>query len=515
MPTMIDRIAAMARPPAAVARSVLMVASEALPFAKTGGLADVLGALPPALGRLGWDATVVLPRYRGLDAGEIADEFSLTVGGYAAQVTLHRVKLAERAHAILVDVPDLYDRDGIYGSDNIDFWDNPRRFAVLARAALEHAARSGPPPTIVHGHDWHAGLVPVYLKTHYASDPALGAVPTVFTIHNLAFQGNFAADWLPRLDFGWDMLSVDRMEFWGQMSFLKGGIHYADAITTVSPTYAKEIQTVDGGFGFDGILRQRREDLTGILNGIDVEQWNASRDPHLPAPFSAGEFVGKHAAKIAVLMQYGLPVDPASLAKPLVGIISRMVEQKGFDLVEQLASTLPTLDAMFVVLGTGDARYEAMFRALAAAHPRQFGVKIGFDEALAHLIEGGADVFLMPSRWEPCGLNQMYSLRYGTVPVVRGVGGLADTVRDYAPGKRGSTGFVFHDYTPEALLATLTRALDVFANRPEWRALQMAGMKLDLSWDRSAREYVKIYENVLNRRPGPAARGQEPTAGNP
>jgi starch synthase len=480
--------------------SVLMVASEALPFAKTGGLADVLGALPPALARLGWDVTIVIPRYRGIDAGEVVDRFSLTVGGFTADVALGCVPIAERARAILVDVPELYDRSGLYYEDNVDFWDNPRRFAVLARAALEYAGRVPHPPTIVHAHDWHAGLVPVYLRSLYSAHPGLGHVPTVFTIHNLAYQGNFTADWLPRLDLPWDMLTMTRLEFWGQISFLKGGINYSDKITTVSPKYAEEIQTAGGGFGFDGILRERRADLSGVLNGIDVGQWNPEKDSFLTAPFSATNLTGKQAAKRSVLERYGVRADTKTLARPLIGMISRMVDQKGFDLIEELAETLPTLDATFVILGTGEPRYQDMFRAMADAHPDRIAVDIGFDEGLAHLVEAGADMFLMPSQWEPCGLNQMYSLRYGTVPIVRGVGGLADTVTDYAPGRRGATGFVFEEYTSAALLAALTRALELFKDRRKWRTLQVAGMKQDHSWDRSAREYVKIYDRALTGR---------------
>ena len=486
-----------------------MVAAEAVPFAKTGGLADVLGALPPALARLGWRVTIVIPRYRGVSGGEVIDQFAARVGGFTADARLHRVQTTESTDVILVDIPDLYDRDGLYHPDSVDsgdFWDNPRRFAALARVALEYAARAPEPPAIIHSHDWHAGLVPVYLKTAYAGHPSLGGVPSTFTIHNLAYQGNFAADWVPRLELPWDVLSIDGMEYWGKMSFLKGGINYSERITTVSPTYAREIQTPAGGFGFDGILKRRAAELTGILNGIDTTDWDPMSDPFLPAHFSADNLEGKHTAKAEVLKRYGFPADAQLLARPLVGMISRMVDQKGFDLVALLSERLPELDATFVTLGTGDAKYQDAFGAMAAAHPDRIAVRIGFDEALAHLIEGGADIFLMPSRFEPCGLNQMYSLRYGTVPVVRAVGGLADTVRNCEPGVRGATGFAFQEYTPEALLAALTRALELFKDRRKWRALQAAGMKQDHSWDRSAREYVKIYERARASRLSAQAR---------
>jgi len=490
--------------------STLIIGSEVQPFAKTGGLADVLGALPPALDRLGWDATVAVPRYRGVTAGALVDAFPVTVGGYTRDAGFFETPLAGHARALLVDCPDLYDREALYGVDAGDYPDNPRRYAFLARAALEFAARRGTVPSIVHAHDWQAGLAPVYLRTLYAAHPMLGGMPSVLTIHNLAYQGVFAADWLPALDLGWELFTIDRLEYWGRISFLKGGVLEADFITTVSPRYAEEIQTPELGFGFDGILRARRADLRGILNGIDTREWDPPHDPFLPAPFDVKDLSGKRDAKIALLKRYGLAADTGAPARPLVGIVSRMIDQKGFDLIAALVDDLPRLDASFVVLGTGEARYQDLWKALAARYPDRIGAHIGFDESLAHLIEGGADIFLMPSRFEPCGLNQMYSMRYGTVPVVHAVGGLADTVHDYGlaapgpgnggPGDSRATGFVFHEYSPAAMLGALTRALTLFADGRRWHALQVAGMQQDFSWDRSAREYVKIYERAIGQR---------------
>ena len=477
-------------------RSVLLIGSEARPFSKTGGLADVLGALPPALQRLGWDATVVLPRYRGVSAGSLVETFPVTVGGYMRDAGFYEAPLADGAHAVLVDCPDLYDRPGLYTVDNTDYPDNARRFAFLVRAALEFAARRGTGPSVVHAHDWQAALAPVYLRSIYASHPVLGGTPSVFTIHNLAYQGNFEADWLPRLDLGWDQFAVDRLEFYGRVSFLKGAINDARIVTTVSRRYAEEIQTPAFGVGFDGILRARAANLVGILNGIDVSEWDPARDPFLPKPYRAADLSGKRDAKVALLGRYGLPADEAAVKRPLIGMVSRMVDQKGFDLIAATLEDLALLDAAFVVLGTGDPRYQDMWRSFAARHPERIGARIGFDESLAHLIEAGADIFLMPSRFEPCGLNQMYSMRYGTLPVVHGVGGLADTVVDYSPGNTQSTGFVMADYTPAGLLGALNRAIAVYADRRQWQTLQSAGMQQDFSWDRSAREYVKIYERL-------------------
>ncbi|MBI3401952.1 MAG: glycogen synthase GlgA [Acidobacteria bacterium] len=487
-------------------RSVLIIGSEALPFVKTGGLADVLGSLPAALARVGWDATLVLPKYQGVTAGARIDACPITVGGWTRTVAFFDAPLGDGARAILVDCPDLFERDATYGPGGADYPDNPRRFAVLVRAALEYAVHHGA-PAIVHAHDWQAALAPVYLRSMYASHPVLAGTPSVFTIHNLAYQGLCEADWLPRLDLGWDQFTMDRMEYWGRVSLLKGGINDADIVTTVSRRYAEEIQTPEFGCGFDGILRRRRMDLEGVPNGIDVEAWDPSRDPFLPEPFSATNLAGKAAAKAAVMSRYGLPVNAAALARPLVGMVSRMVDQKGLDLIAALADRLPRLDASFVVLGEGEDRYQRLWMTLAAAHADRIGARIGFDESLAHLIEGGADMFLMPSRFEPSGLNQMYSQRYGTVPVVRAVGGLADTVRDAdapapatGPRRRPATGIVFEAYTPDALLDALTRALDLFRRRRAWRALQRAGMREDFSWHRSAREYVKIYDRAIKKR---------------
>jgi starch synthase len=491
------------RPNASKRRSVLFIASEAQPFAKSGGLADVVGALPPALARLGWEVTVAVPRYRGVDAGSLVERVLMTVGGYAHEVAYFDAPLGDSARAILIDCPALYDRDTLYGPNNTDYSDNPRRFAVLVRAALEFAGRRRKGPLVVHAHDWQAGLAPVYLRTLYAAHPVVGGVPSVLTIHNLAYQGNFAPDWLPRLDLGWDQFTTEGMEYWGQISFLKGGINNADAITTVSPRYAEEIQTLEAGSGFDGIIRARRDRLVGILNGIDIDAWDPRRDRFLPAAYGRDDLSGKLASKREVLARYGLPVTEDLLARPLIGMVSRMVDQKGLDLIAALANELPRLPASFVILGTGDPIYQNFWLQMAAAHPARIGVRVGFDESLAHLIEAGADMFLMPSRFEPCGLNQMYSLRYGTVPIVRAVGGLADTVREVSSDARPPNGFVFHDYAPEALLEAIRRALNVFADPARWRALQAAGMAEDHSWDRSAAEYVKIYDRVLDERARP------------
>ena len=479
---------------------ILTVASEAVPFAKTGGLADVIGALPTALARLGHDVDVVMPRYRGITAGERTGSVTVRLGGQAADAEIW-IEERGRVRTVFVDRAEYFDRDYLYGTAGQDYPDNPERFAFLAIAALEWAAASQPRYDVVHGHDWQAGLVPMLLQTGRAP-AALADTPAVFTIHNLAYQGVFDASWLPRLGFGWNLMRIDALEYWGRISYLKSGLMFSRMITTVSPQYAREIQTPEYGFGFDGILRYRSNDVVGILNGIDYDQWDPARDPHVPEPFDAGNTAGKQAAKRAVLERFGLPVDEATLARPLVGLISRMVDQKGFDLLAALADQLATLDASFVLLGSGERRYEDLWLGLAARHPDRIGTRIGFDEPLSHLIEAGADLFLMPSRFEPCGLNQMYSLRYGTVPVVRAVGGLDDTVRNFNPRTGTGTGFTFDEYSPQALLNTLRWALGIFPDRAIWQRIQREGMQQDFSWDASARQYVKVYEQAIGRDDG-------------
>jgi starch synthase len=493
--------------------TILMITPEAAPFAKGGGLADVAAALPRALDRLGHAVTLVLPRHRGAAPGApLVEVRRVALGGRTVDAGYVEEPLGERSRVVLVDCPGFFDRDGLYGVGSSDYPDNPRRFAFLVLAALEWAAGRGERPAVVHAHEWQTGLAPVYLQTRYGGHPALAGVPTVFTIHNAAFRGLFDPWWMGEIDLPSWLFDPERLEFWGHISFLKAGIFFSRAITTVSPRYAREILTPEFGFGFEGVLARRAADLHGILNGIDDELWNPMADPFLPAPFDATDLSGKTAAKRALLEAFRLPAGPEALARPVVGMVSRLTYQKGFDLLVALEAELPRLEAAFVLLGTGEAGLEAFWRGLAERHPDRIAARIGFGEQLAHLIEGGADLFLMPSRFEPCGLNQMYSLRYGTVPVVRETGGLADTVVNHEGPARAGTGFTFRESTPGALLAALTRALDTFGRKTEWRRIQRAGMRQDHSWDVSAREYVKVYRAAAGPGPGGAA-GRRPRAG--
>jgi starch synthase len=466
---------------------VLMVAAEAAPFAKTGGLADVMGSLPPALARLGERVAVVVPRYASAQIStpeRIWDSMSLVLGSHVFVVAIDQI-IAGGVRYLFVDYPPFYGRAGIYGESGRDYADNHLRFAVLNQAAIG-IARNIFRTDIFHAHDWQAGMVATYLRENFATDPTFFGAKCILTIHNLGYQGNFPPAALADLGLSRSLFHPAGLEFWGEVSFLKAGIVWSDAITTVSPTYAREIQTPEYGAGMDGILRDRAEKITGILNGGDYNEWNPEKDPHLVAPYSARDLAGKRAAKKALLEEMGLPVNEA---RPLIGIVSRFVGQKGFDLMEEIAGELGEEDMALVALGSGEPRFEAMFRVLAKTYPEKFAVRIGFDNALAHRIEAGADMVLMPSRYEPCGLTQIYSLRYGTVPIVRATGGLDDTVDE-------TTGFKFREYTGEALLGAIREALAAWANREAWEARMWRGMARDFSWDASASEYKRLYESL-------------------
>jgi starch synthase len=477
--------------------NILMVVSEATPYSKTGGLGDVGGSLPGALARLGHHVTVATPRYRGVEGGpEVA---AFPAGAWPGSLGC---RILERRHEEgvrfwLVDCPPYFDREEIYGTGGGDYPDSSARFSLLSRAALECAASVGERPAVIHAHDWQAGLVPVYLRERFGRHPAFQGTGTVFTIHNLAYQGIFPREVLPQLDLPPEVFTGDGLEFWNNVSFLKAGINYSGVVTTVSRRYATEIQTSEQGFGFEGILQRRANVLVGIRNGVDTRVWNPELDPLLPARYGEGDMSGKADVKRALLARFGID-GPGQWARPVVGMVSRMVDQKGLDLMAGAVASgaLQALDASFVILGTGAPVYEAMWRDLALRHPRRVAVRVGFSEESAHLIEGGADIFLMPSRFEPCGLNQMYSLRYGTVPVVRATGGLDDTVQQVDEATGAGTGFKFEPYTTEAMMDALRRALVWFARPAAWRRIQLAGMAQDNSWDASAREYVAVYERA-------------------
>ena len=470
--------------------NVLMVASEAAPFAKTGGLADVLGALPAALAERGENVAVVLPAYREnhypSPTREAYRNLRIPIGpGYTVDIQ----QCTEcGANYFFVQCPGLYDRDGIYGTPAGDFPDNHLRFAVLAMAAIG-VARHLFRPDILHLHDWQAALVPVYLAEHFRGDPTFLGAKTLLTIHNLGYQGLFGPEVLSQIALPPSLLNPDQLEFFGRVNFLKAGIAWSDAVSTVSKGYAREIQTPEYGFGLDGFLR-RHGPVTGIVNGVDYNEWNPEHDPAIPQTYSPADLSGKAACKRALLAEYGLPQDDPR--RPLAAIISRFAAQKGFDILADAAPRLLDLDLNLVVLGSGDLHYETMLRSLADAYPAKVGLRVGYDTGLSHRIEAGADMFLMPSRYEPCGLNQIYSLKYGTVPVVRATGGLDDTIED-------GTGFKFRDYSGDALLEAVRQALKAFEDLGSWVRRMHRGMKKDFSWGASAGEYVELYRRLAAR----------------
>jgi starch synthase len=475
-----------------------MLASEATPWAKTGGLADVVGALPAALDRLGHQITTVIPKYHGVDPADVTTRTqSVRLGAHDIPVSFHVLRQSARRRVVFVDVPRYFDRPGLYGDAGVDYPDNAQRFGLLTVAALDFAAQDASQTfDIIHGHDWQAGLTPAFLMAAPRRWPRLTSAGRIFTIHNLAYQGLFPRDTVSALGLPWDVFRIDRGEFWGQLSFLKAGINDSDEITTVSPRYARETQTRAFGSGMDGVLVARATHYTGILNGIDTDVWNPATDPFLPAHYDVDDLSGKRVCKRALLERFNLPVGDDVLRRPLIGLVSRLVEQKGLDLIEAAAPALIDLDANWVFLGSGEPRYEKLLVDLAARYPARVGARIGFDEPLSHLIEAGSDIFLMPSRFEPCGLNQMYSLRYGTVPVVHAVGGLDDTIQPFTARARRANGFKFHEPTPDALARTVRQAIRLYHDRPVWLRLIRQGMAEDHSWGTSAREYVKVYRRA-------------------
>ena len=480
---------------------IVFVASECVPFSKTGGLADVLGALPPALAAIGHDVEVYLPKYRQTRLNNprtllrsvtvpFDDEYrfcSVLDGGTHAGVKFY-----------FIDYPPYFDREQLYGTPAGDYSDNAERFALFSRAVLEASKIFGA-PDVFHCHDWQSALVPVLLKTIYAEDPAFRSVCSVFTIHNMGYQGQFPPEILPLLMLPWDLFTISKMEFYGKVNFLKGAIVFADFITTVSRKYSQEIQTAEYGFGLEGVLRSRAATVTGILNGVDYGVWSPQTDTFIKAHYSPDDFGGKLICKRDLLADFG--ASNPNLRLPVIGIVSRFAAQKGFDLIAQVIDRLAREEMTIAALGTGDKVYEDLFRRLNQQFPQKILVRIGFDNALAHKIEAGSDMFLMPSRYEPCGLNQIYSLKYGTVPVVRATGGLDDTIEPWDPRTGRGTGFKFTDYTGEALLSTIRQALAAFKDQTGWRTLMRNGMAKDFSWTNSAREYVRIFEKARQLRP--------------
>jgi len=474
---------------------ILFVASEGLPFSKTGGLADVVEALPKALAAQGHEVAVVLPRYRGTQATAVVlPSVTIPLGPRLRFPAVLDGSLLSGVQYFFVNDPEYFDRDGLYGGSSGDYPDNAERYSEFCRTAIEIAKHVWP-ADVIHCHDWQTALIPLLLRTAYSGDPVVADIPVVFTIHNMGYHGQFGPDVLQRAGISPALFHPGALEFYGQVNFLKGGLLYSDYLTTVSRKYAQEIQTPEFGYGLDGVARDRGDRLVGILNGVDYTAWNPEKDKLITAKYSVKDMTGKQACKQALLELFDLPQQNLGehSGRPVIGIVSRFADQKGFDLIAEQAHELMQEDLLLVVLGTGDRRYEDLFRALAAAYPARVGVKIAYDDVIAHKIEAGADMFLMPSRYEPCGLNQIYSLKYGTVPIVRATGGLDDTIEPFDLEHGTGTGFKFAEYSGAALLHCVRQALQHFADERIWKRIQLNGMTKDFSWKAPAAEYAKLY----------------------
>jgi starch synthase len=483
--------------------NVVFVASEAVPFVKTGGLGDVAGALPRALAKLGHSVAVFLPCYRrvwsaGAEIVATGVTFRIPMGARSVEGSVYESRLpGSNVQVYLIDQPRYFDRDGLYGSDGKDYDDNCERFVFFNRAVLETIPALHLRPDVIHCNDWQTGLIPVYLKTVYQRVPELSSAGVLLTIHNLAYLGLFPHWEMALTGLEWHLFNWRQLEFHGKLCFMKAGLVFADTLSTVSPTYSQEIQTPRLGSGLEELLRYRGADLRGIVNGIDTEAWSPSNELMLAARYDVpGVTEGKASCKAWLQRKSGLAERPGV---PMFAQIGRLDPQKGWDLLAEVADLLLEQDVQLVVLGEGHPKYHALLKDLERRHADKFWLYLGFADDLAHQIEAAADVFLMPSLFEPCGLNQLYSLAHGTVPLVRATGGLADTVIDASPENLANgtaTGFVFIEPTPPALWATIERVLALWPDRAAWLRLQRTGMTADWSWERSACEYVRLYQEI-------------------
>jgi starch synthase len=482
---------------------ILFATPEAVPFAKTGGLADVAGALPKYLHALGCDLKLVMPYYRtvknsGFPHQYLGEEIEVSLGEEKLKADTYLGHLNQDLPVYFIGREEFFDREFLYGTPKGDYFDNAERFIFFSKAVLNLCHRIGFSPDIIHHHEWQTGLIPAYLKSTEQNDPFYSRTGVVFTIHNIAYQGLFKKEKFRLTGLPSEMYNPEGIEFWERINFMKGGIVYADAINTVSKKYSEEIQTSEYGYGLEGILRKKKEHLYGILNGVDYEDWNPSHDPHLIARYDLKDLSGKKACKRDLLKEFHLP--PSLERGPLLAMISRLADQKGFDLLVEILEPLFALDIGFVLLGTGEQKYHDLFAQVAKKYPQKAGIRIAYDDRLAHKIEAGADFFLMPSKYEPCGLNQIYSLKYGTIPVVRATGGLDDTILHYDPATKKGNGFKFARYDAKEFLNTLKEAIRFYFQPEHWGQLVQNAMSADFSWKRSAEAYLRLYQKTLEKK---------------
>jgi starch synthase len=484
---------------------VIFATPEAVPFAKTGGLADVAGALPKFLQPLGCDVRLVMPYYRMVEQGgfalkHLSETIEVPMTDVTIEADIYEGRLSPDVPVYYIARDEYFDRRALYGTPKGDYFDNAERFIFFSKAVLILSKALEFQPDVVHHHEWQTGLISAYLKSIYRDDSFFAGTGTVFTIHNIAYQGLFPKEKFALTGLPEEMYSPEGVEFWERINLMKTGIVYADIINTVSKRYSEEIQSEEFGYGLEGILKKRKDSLYGILNGIDYQDWDPAHDRHLAQPYRPDDLSGKQACKRDLLREFNLP--PSLEGAPLLGMISRLADQKGFDLLADILKDLFTLDIGFVLLGTGDKKYHDLFSRVAREFPQKAGIRIAYDDKLAHKIEAGSDMFLMPSKYEPCGLNQIYSLKYGTIPVVRATGGLDDTIVRYDPATGKGNGFKFQDYDAKEFLKEIRRALRVYAQPKLWRRLVLNAMAADFSWQRSAGEYVQLYRKAVAARTG-------------
>lgn len=477
---------------------ILLVASEVAPFSKTGGLADVCGSLPLALNKLDCDVRIVTPKYKMVDEKKhplinIDKDVTVRIGDAHQTAAVLSTKIKGVVPVYFIANHHYYDRQGLYGSPT-DFSDNLERFAFFCRATLELIKSMDFRPDVIHLHDWQTALIPIYLKTIYLDDPFFKGIGTIFTVHNLGYQGIFGKKGLSLIGLSDDLFATDKLEFWGEINLLKGGLIYSDILTTVSKGYSKEIQTTEYGCGLDGILKERTKSLYGIINGLDYEEWNPATDMEIAMAYDANTISRKAKNKKSLQSENNLIVNDDI---PVIGMVTRLADQKGLDILSNIIEKIMGMDIQFILLGTGDERYHDLFRKLGQNFPNNASIHLTFDPKMAKLIYAGSDMFLMPSLYEPCGLGQLISLRYGTVPIVRNTGGLADTIIDFDSDPLKGNGFVFKEYSSEELLTTINRAIAQYIDKNQWRKLQINGMKSDFSWEHSAKEYIQLYEKCM------------------
>ena len=484
-------------------KKIVIATPEMVPFAKTGGLADVTGALPKVLEKIGAEVIGVMPLYKSIDKKKfklkkVGEQMLIPAAGEMVAVDVFTAKIpGSKSKAYFIECDELFGRDQMYQENGQDYPDNDIRFAVFSRAVLEMVRMIDFKPDVIHCNDWQTGLIPTYLKVVYGQDDFYKEISTVMTIHNIAYQGMFHHMTMERVGLPWDIYTPDGVEFWGHVNYLKAGLVYADIINTVSETYAGEIQSgEDFGRGLEGVLKSRSDSVYGILNGIDIELWNPETDEFIASNFTHKDLRSKSRCKKALQKDQELPTNNA----PIIGLISRLADHKGFDLVAGALDEIMKEDVQFVLLGTGDPKYHELLEEKAKEHKDKMSVNLKFDNQLAHRIYAGCDIFLMPSKYEPCGLGQMIALRYGALPLVHKTGGLADTITDYTEDPSNGDGFVFEEYTTDALIDAFKRALEVYNNKRKWNSIVKNCMQLDFSWKNSAKKYMELYEKAVEKK---------------